>query len=261
MKKIEFRYAGEVFEATVTKSKRKSLAISVGTDGVVKVKAPMVLSDAAILEWVESKAGWIIRKRKEMLDLPGYQEAKQYVSGEKFLFLGQEYELEVRESTARAGTVGIVEDKLVVFVKGSTGDIKENTASEEKRNMEVLQKSSVSEEVRNALWHWYEKQARIWIPRRVRYYAGEIGETYQRITLKNQKKRWGSCSSARNLNFNWRLVMAPLDVLDYVVVHELCHLKQMNHSAAFWTEVEKVLPDYKERKKWLDENGRMLKLE
>ena len=236
MEKIEFRYDGEIFEATVTKSKRKSLSICVGTDGVVNVKAPMMLSDAAILEWVESKAGWIIRKRNEMLASSHYKEPKQCVSGEKFLFLGQEYELEVRISEVRAGNIGIVEDKLVVFAKDT-------------------------DEVAKTLSHWYEKQARSWIPRRVRYYAREMGETYQRITLKNQKKRWGSCSSARNLNFNWRLVMAPMEVLDYVVVHELCHLKQMNHSEAFWQEVEKVLPDYKERKKWLEENEALLRWE
>lgn len=93
------------------------------------------------------------------------------------------------------------------------------------------------------------------IPTRVEYFARVIGVTYGKITIRNQKTRWGSCSSKGNLNFNCLLMLAPPEVLDYVVVHELCHRKQMNHSKAFWSEVEKVLPDYKEARKWLKEEG------
>lgn len=93
------------------------------------------------------------------------------------------------------------------------------------------------------------------IPARVEYFARVIGVTYGKITIRNQKTRWGSCSSKGNLNFNCLLMLAPPEVLDYVVVHELCHRKQMNHSKAFWLEVEKVLPNYKEVRKWLKEEG------
>ena len=93
------------------------------------------------------------------------------------------------------------------------------------------------------------------IPERVEYFAKVIGVTYGKITVRNQKTSWGSCSSKGNLNFNCLLMLAPPEVLDYVVVHELCHRKQMNHSKAFWLEVEKVLPNYKEVRKWLKEEG------
>lgn len=93
------------------------------------------------------------------------------------------------------------------------------------------------------------------IPTRVEYFARIIGVTYGNITIRNQKTRWGSCSSKGNLNFNCLLMLAPPEVLDYVVVHELCHRKQMNHSKAFLTEVEKVFPDYKKSIKWLKEEG------
>ena len=93
------------------------------------------------------------------------------------------------------------------------------------------------------------------IPKRVSYYAKQIGVTYGKITIRNQKTRWGSCSSKGNLNFNCLLMLTPPEVIDYVVVHELCHRKEMNHSEAFWAEVEKVIPDYKEQVKWLKENG------
>ena len=98
-------------------------------------------------------------------------------------------------------------------------------------------------------------QASVVIPKRVEYFAEKIPVTYGRITIRNQKTRWGSCSGKGNLNFNCLLMLAPPEVLDYVVVHELCHRKEMNHSERFWREVENILPDYRERKKWLKENG------
>ena len=98
-------------------------------------------------------------------------------------------------------------------------------------------------------------QASVVIPKRAEYFAEKIPVTYGRITIRNQKTRWGSCSGKGNLNFNCLLMLAPPEVLDYVVVHELCHRKEMNHSERFWREVENILPDYRERKKWLKENG------
>lgn len=98
------------------------------------------------------------------------------------------------------------------------------------------------------------------IPERAAYFAEKIGVAYGRITIRNQKTRWGSCSSKGNLNFNCLLMLAPPEVLDYVVVHELCHRKEMNHSDRFWHEVERVLPDYRRWQKWLKDNGGRLLL-
>lgn len=91
------------------------------------------------------------------------------------------------------------------------------------------------------------------LPARIQYYAKIMGVTYGRITLREQKTRWGSCSSKGNLNFNWKLALMPDEILDYVVVHELAHRMEMNHSDKFWKIVENVLPDYRERRKWLKE--------
>lgn len=93
------------------------------------------------------------------------------------------------------------------------------------------------------------------IPPKVEYYAERIGVTYGRITIRNQKTRWGSCSGKGNLNFNCLLMQAPEEVLDYVIIHELCHRKEMNHSKRFWEQVEKIMPDYKKRRDWLKEHG------
>ncbi|MDO4284757.1 MAG: SprT family zinc-dependent metalloprotease [Eubacteriales bacterium] len=98
------------------------------------------------------------------------------------------------------------------------------------------------------------------IPRRAAYYQAMLPGQYRRIYIRGQKTRWGSCSSAGNLSFNWKLMLAPPEILDYVVVHELCHLTQMNHSRAFWALVESILPDYKQRRKWLRDNGTSLEL-
>ena len=96
------------------------------------------------------------------------------------------------------------------------------------------------------------------IPERVKYYAEKVGVTYGRITIRNQRSRWGSCSSKGNLNFNCLLMLTPPEVIDSVVVHELCHRKELNHSDRFYAEVLRVFPDYWKWDKWLKDNGNML---
>lgn len=104
----------------------------------------------------------------------------------------------------------------------------------------------------------YKKLLRPVLEHRVSYYAELMGVTYGRISIRDQKTRWGSCSAKGNLNFNWKLSLAPPEILDYVVVHELAHRIEMNHSPQFWALVERILPDYRQRRNWLKENGRGL---
>lgn len=120
--------------------------------------------------------------------------------------------------------------------------------------------SKYTPEQRAGLEKRYRQAAKEYIPKRAAYYASELGVSYGRIRIAEQKTRWGSCSFKGTLSFNWKLMLAPPKVLDYVVVHELCHLKEMNHSPRFWKLVEEIMPDYKEYKKWLKENGNTLQL-
>lgn len=120
--------------------------------------------------------------------------------------------------------------------------------------------SDLSQTQRLALEQRYIKAAREYFPKRAAYFQPLTGGEYHRITIRDQKTRWGSCSARGTLSFNWRLMLAPPAVLDYVVVHELCHLTHMNHSPAFWQAVADVCPDYRIHRKWLKDHGHELVL-
>lgn len=154
----------------------------------------------------------------------------------KILYRGREYRLVLRREPARKRIqVELEEDKLLISTPNA----------EPARIYKAIEK-------------WYIGQAHMIFPVRVMHYLQFTGGEVKAIRIKDQKTRWGSCSSLHNLNFNWRLIMAPGEVLDYVVVHELCHLTYMNHSRDFWNMVEKVMPDYRVYRKWLKDNGNRL---
>jgi hypothetical protein len=143
--------------------------------------------------------------------------------------------------------------KINEFVENNRDWIRERISEIETRKSKVKELGAFTREDIEAL---ADKALGI-IPQKVEHFAGIIGVTYGKITIRNQKTRWGSCSAKGNLNFNCLLVLMPEEIIDYVVVHELCHRKELNHSVRFWKEVGAVLPDYEERKKWLNENGRV----
>ena len=143
------------------------------------------------------------------------------------------------------------ETEIQQFVESKSAWLEKHLAKREK-NKDVLQaEGKFSPEEINRLIE-LAKQV---ILAKVAYYARLMGVSYGRITIRKQKTRWGSCTSEGNLNFNCLLMMAPPEVLDYIVVHELCHRLEMNHSARFWAQVEKVIPDYRKPRKWLKEHG------
>lgn len=131
---------------------------------------------------------------------------------------------------------------------------------EAKQKQEAIPCSDLTDTQRAALTRRYIDAAKEYFPKRVAYFHQFTGGTYSRITIRDQKTRWGSCSSKGTLSFNWRLMLAPPAILDYVVVHELCHLKHMDHSPAFWQAVGEVFPDYASARKWLRKHGQELVL-
>lgn len=131
---------------------------------------------------------------------------------------------------------------------------------QEREEQTAQSESKYTPEQRVGLEKRYRQAAKEYVPKRVDYYASVLGVSYERIRIAEQKTRWGSCSSKGTLSFNWKLMLAPPKVLDYVVVHELCHIKEMNHSPRFWKLVEEIMPDYKEYRTWLKENGNTLQL-
>lgn len=212
----------------IIRSHRKTISLIVTDEARLVVRAPRHVSDGYISDLVMKKQDWINSKIDEMKrrkSLP----VKKFVQGETFLFLGRSYPL-------------FFGDKLGI-------------------NVEITDKLVVScgkEQVRDVLIHWYGEQAREKIGERCTWYSGITGLKPLSVKISNARKRWGSCSSRGSLNFAWRLVMAPLSVIDYVVIHELSHLEELNHSKKFWKRVEETMPDYRIHQQWLKDNGKYL---
>lgn len=176
-----------------------------------------------------------------------------------------EYNVEVRRSKRKSAAIKITADmQIVVFVPlyVSENEIERMVISKSKWIDEHMLKVQSTIDERGKLEKiTFEQvkeladQAVEYIPKRVKYYAEKENFVYNKITIKNLVSRWGSCSTKGNLNFNCLLMLTPDYVIDYIVVHELCHLREMNHSEKFWAEVEKIMPDYQRAELWLKQNG------
>ena len=244
----------------LTRSKRKSLSIVIGRDGTVQVKAPNWLPKHQIDQFIQQKAGWIEEKRSEVSMRERERPAHTFQEGDVFLYLGEPYRLVFRTPPQERQGEGCQ----------ANGGIQGITLCQKEKILEMELRAGQAEAatVQKYLEGWYSSQAKQVFPERASQYyplvsklAGEMGKEIfpvNRIVVRNQKTRWGRCSSKGNLNFNWRLLMAPAKVLDYVVVHELCHLAYLDHSKQFWQMVAAVLPDCRERRNWLKTHGMYL---
>ncbi|MEI7672949.1 MAG: SprT family zinc-dependent metalloprotease, partial [Deltaproteobacteria bacterium] len=177
------------------------------------------------------KLPWILQKQRFARENYLPPAPKGFVSGEKFLYLGEEYELCV--------------------IPGAYGPLVFD-------GKEFFLREGCTHLGRWLFRDWYREQAAEYFSGRVRHYAGMTGARYSGIGISDAKGRWGSCSSKGVLNFNWRLVMAPREVADYVVVHEVAHLRELNHSKRFWEKVRALMPDFPRAKRWLDLHPRLL---
>lgn len=223
------RNAGTIFYEFYREN-RDTIEVAIMSGGKVRVKAPKQMSEGAVRRFLKEKSGWIREQSENIRERQTQAIRKRFQDGSIFYYLG--VPLRLSPQKARGKSVWRVERNLM---------IDRNMTSYRKRQ-EQLEK-------------WYRKEAKENIESRVGLFSKQIGENPNKVTIKTQKKRWGSCSSLRNLNFNWKLIMMPQEIIDYVVVHELCHLKEMNHSKVFWNLVGEVLPDYRIRKEWLKNNA------
>lgn len=201
----------------------------------VVISVPKLLSDARIKDLLVKKSTWIKKKLIDHAQIP-MPKPREYVNGESFQYLGKNYRLKV--------------------VQGSEAGVKLNRGY-----IEVTTKKSAKvtdKVIREQLINWYMDLAIVRFKEKTFKYAKQLGVIPNSITVRDYKSRWGSCSVKGDISFNWRIILAPQHIVDYVVVHELSHMIQHNHSLKYWKLVEKVMPNHQEYKEWLKVNGASL---
>ncbi|WP_251861207.1 SprT family zinc-dependent metalloprotease [Clostridium sp. Marseille-Q2269] len=224
---------GERLQYTLKTKKRKTISIKINKKFIIEVTAPLGSSEYAIEQLLKKEEKWIIKKIKKL------KEAENFNG---YYYLGKVYNLEIKEVKSLYFKLEVNNNKIIIYI-----------------NSGILQEKRDSI-IRNNLEKFYKEEAIKVLKERTEYYSSMLGFGPESIVVKNQKTLWGSCSSKGNINYNYKIIMAPLEILDYIVVHELCHLVHMNHSKDFWNLVESIIPDCKERRKWLKENGHKFKI-
>ena len=208
--------------------RRKTLEITVERDGALVVKAPDGTDTGLIEAFVREKKFWLYQKLAEKDVLTGPVASKEFVTGEGFPYLGRSYRL-------------LLVDDQDVPLKLSGGRF-------------ALRRADTPEG-RKHFVAWYVDRGRAWLRRRVGRWSSRMGLEPAGIEVRDLGFRWGSCGAAGTVNFHWATVLLPSSVIDYVIVHELAHLKEPNHTPEFWMRVERTMADYEVRKQWLAENG------
>ena len=217
-------------EYTLVRSRRKTASIYIERDGKVSVLVPEKLTARQVDDILESKRKWIYQSLAEWQDLNANRIQRDYVNGEGFLYLGRTYRLKL---------VSDLPEPLML-----------------KDGYFCLRATKASAPDADAVFReFYRVKGATRIPPRVAYFQAKMGVKSKSIKIMELKHRWASCTTNGNLNFHWKCMMAPLTIIDYIVVHELAHLIHANHSTAFWNEVDKVMPDFQDRKNWLRDHG------
>jgi len=215
----------------IIKSQRKKTAsIEVFRDHI-KVRVPVFFSELAIEQLLLQRRQWITKHQKALQNQPKVVD-KQYIAGELFLYLGNRYTLEI--VFAKQAAVMLRDKQLIVSIKPN-----------------MANKATT---VQTQIYKWYREQARQYLQSRTLILAQKIGVSPKSVDVRTYKARWGCCRADGTVHYNWQLIAAPPDVIDYVIVHELCHLFEMNHSPKFWQHVNRHLPNWKQLRLWLKQN-------
>ena len=216
-------------EYSLSQSKRKTVSIYIERNGKVSVLVPDDFSQQDIDKVIKSRLRWIYTNLAEWQDLNVTKTMREFISGEGFLYLGRSYRLKI-----------VPDQDVPLKLKNGYFNL-------------CLKDKKISPKIAFKSFHKDKGLKRI--SDRVGVYESKIGVAPNKIRVIELKNRWASCSGKETLNFHWKCTMAPLTILDYIIVHELVHLKYPNHTKVFWNEVDKVMPDYKDRKNWLKING------
>lgn len=220
----------------VVRSRRSTTDIIIERDGSVLVRAPEWIDDARVANIVESKHYWIYRSLAEWRDLNASRVRREYKNGEGFLYLGRAYRLR------------LIDDQVEPLqLKNGRFTLRRDLV--ERGDIAVA---------KQAFREFYIAKGLERLRARVVYYAPKVGVEPTDVDVRELGNRWAACSPSGKLAFHWRCMMAPQTIIDYIVVHELCHFHHRDHTTAFWNEVDKVMPDFRERKDWLRKNGAWL---
>jgi predicted metal-dependent hydrolase len=214
----------------IIRSKRKTIALIIQRDGTLIVRAPLRTPEKTIRELVLEKTAWINEKQAEMRARPAIA-PRQFTENEKMLFLGQLHPLKI-----------VKKQRPALNFEQQTFHLAEKAVPQAK----------------DLFTRWYKQMAQTLLPSRVEALAKKHSYQPQKIRVTSARSRWGSCSSNGTISLTWRLIMAPPEIIDYVILHELVHLKIKNHSPNFWKAVATLLPEYKTHLTWLKKNGQML---
>jgi len=225
----------------IRRPRRKTASISVKPDCSVQILVPSTLPEQKVVELVDRKSRWIQGKIALFREIQRKQRPKEYVSGESFTYLGRNYRLKVVEGDPR-DDVKLMNGRFYAHVPSNS--------SQDAQNRLVMEQ----------LTRWYRQHAAVRLRQKTRRYADKMNVSPVSVGVKDYRSRWGSCHTDGRIFFNWRIIIAPHSVVDYVVVHELCHLVHDDHSRKFWRLLGSVIPDYVERKEWLKVNGSSLKV-
>lgn len=226
----------------IRRPRRKTATISVNPDCSVRVVVPSCLSEQKVIDLVKRKSSWISGKLERCLEYREKYPDKEYVSGEAFSYLGKKYRLKVFAGDRDGEEIKLVNGRFLIQLPAD------------------MTKEHRKKIIRIHLLQWYRNHAITRLREKTRRFAKMIGVNPVSVGVKDYRSRWGGCHSDGRIIYNWRIIMAPHAVIDYVVVHELCHLVQLNHGKDFWRLVAQVLPDYTERRQWLHDNGCGLKM-
>lgn len=225
----------------VERSKRKTIAASVGPDGTIIVLAPYIVPEFMIRHFLKQKESWLLKRISVRRHASESGLQLSYKSGDTVPFFDSSHVLTVtRSNQAERARLYFLQNTFQAIVPAHFSDKQEHQA------------------VKDQLHTWYLHNTLPVLEKRVEYYARIVNVSYNDIRVKDVTSHWGSCSSNRNLNFNYRIAMLPLEISDYIIVHELCHIKEMNHSPRFWAHVGEVIPQYKQLRKQLKQNHMFL---